>query len=111
MSQAVIEGIFILGAAIVSGAIAIIGSRSGAQVSKLRERQARVDKKNARLLRQLEAYHLLEDLYAKTLSEQDGRKAPRTIKTEYRNRVVELHDCARPEMTANEAKKQLEDGE
>ena len=109
MSDVIIEGLFVLGAAALGGVLAIFGSRSGAEVAKLKETNQRLQKQVERLLRQIEAYHLLEDLYANDLSGQPPSKAVKTIKTEYRNKVVEAHQCSRPEMTANEAKKQLQE--
>lgn len=108
MSDVIIEGLFVLAAAIASGVIAIVATRSGAEVSKLKEDKARLEKQVARLLRQVESYHLLEDLYASDLAAKSDGRASKTIKTEYRNRVVELHQCERPEMTANEANKRLQ---
>jgi len=109
MSEVVIEGLFLLGAATLGGLIGIFGSRSGAEVARLKEQNQRRQKQVERLFKQIEAYHLMEDLYAGELSSQPPSKAVKTIKTEYRNRVVEVHQCARPEMTANEAKKLLQD--
>jgi len=108
MSDVVIQGLFILGAAIISGATAIIGYWSGAQVAKLKEDNARLNKQVNRFLRQIEAYHLLEDLYAEELSSAGPVKAPKTVKTDYR-KVVEIHQCERPAMTANDAKKLLQE--
>lgn len=109
MNEAIIEGLFVLGAAALGGMLAIFGSRSGAQVTKLKEENQKLRKQLEKFIRQVEAYHQLEDLYANDMSEKDGNKAVRTIKTDYRNKVVETHQCARPEMTANEAKKYLQD--
>lgn len=109
MSDVIIEGLFVLGAAALGGGIALLGSRSGAQVAKLKEASQKLQKRIERLLKQVEAYHLLEDIYANDLSAQLPSKAVRTIKTEYRNKVVDAHQCSRPEMTSGEAKKQLED--
>lgn len=36
-----------------------------------------------------------------------SEKAPKTIKTEYRDKVMESQQCERPKMTANEARKEL----
>ncbi|EGV15857.1 hypothetical protein ThimaDRAFT_4866 [Thiocapsa marina 5811] len=78
-------------------------------MTKLKEEKEKLRIQLDKLLRQVEAYHLLEDLYAHELSEKDGKKAVKTIKTEYRNKIVEVHQCVRPKMTANEAKKYLQD--
>ncbi|WP_151671186.1 hypothetical protein [Nitrincola schmidtii] len=107
MSDVIVEGLFLLGAAISGGVLAIFAGRSSAEVEKLKNQNERREKLVEKLLKQVEAYHLLEDLYASDLSEAEPSKAVKTIKTEYRNKVVELHQCSRPEMTSNEAKKQL----
>jgi len=70
MSDVIIEGLFVLGAAALGGGLAILGSRSGAEVSTLKEQNSRLQKQVERLLKQVEAYHLLEDLYASDLSKQ-----------------------------------------
>ena len=108
MSDVIIEGLFLIGAALAGGVLAIFAGRSGAEVAKLKTQNEKREKQVERLLKQVEAYHLLEDLYASDLSNVEPSKAVKTIKTEYRNRVVELHQCNRPEMTSNEAKKQLQ---
>jgi hypothetical protein len=108
MNDVVIEGLFVLGAAALGGLLAIFASRSGAEVSKLKEENKKHQSQLEKLLKQIEAYHLLEDLYANDLAGRDPGKAVRTVKTEYRNKAVEAHQCTRPEMTANEAKKQLQ---
>ena len=109
MSEIVVQGIFVLGAAALGGVLGIIASKSGAEVEKLKETNKRLQQQVQKLLKQVEGYHLLEDLYARDLSGGPPSKGVKTIKTEYRNRVVELHQCSRPEMTANEAKRRLED--
>lgn len=109
MTEVIVEGLFVLAAAISTGLIAIFASRSGAEVAKLKEDKGRLEKQVGRLLRQVESYHLLEDLYAIDVAAQRDGQAAKTVKTEYRNRVVDLHQCERPAMTANEAKKHLQD--
>lgn len=107
MNDIVLEGLFLIGAAVVGGLLAIIGSMIGAGVQRIRGRNQQLKAQVERLLRQVEAYHLLEDLYAQELSNKDPAKSAKTIKTDYRNTVVRVHQCSRPAMTANEAKKQL----
>ena len=116
MTDAVIHGIFLVAAALVSGLIAILASRSGAQTNELRAANERLERHNERLamqvrklLRQIEAYHLLEDIYANDLAGAAGNKAARTVKTDYRDKVVAAHQCERPAMTANEARKSIRD--
>ena len=107
MNDAVIHGLFLVAAALVSGLIAILASRSGAQTTKLRTDNERLEKLVQRLLRQIEAYHLLEDLYANDIAATAGNKAARTVKTDYRDKVVAAHQCERPEMSANDARRSI----
>jgi len=107
MDSNLIDGLFLLAASLISGLIAIYAGRSGAQVERLKSQNESLKNNVSQLLRQIESYHLLEDLYANDIS-QDSSKSPRTIKTEYRNKVVELHGCDRPEMTSTEAKRRLQ---
>ena len=118
MSDVIVQGIFLLAATGLGGALGFLSSRSGAEISKLREQNTRRSTQIRKFLQQIEAYHLLEDLYASDLAGLPGSlpaadtksaKSVKTIKTEYRNRVVEIYGCSRPEMTAAEAKKRLED--
>lgn len=97
-----------LGAAVVGGVLSNYGSKLGEKYGELKEKNSMLQRQIEKLLKQIEAYHLLEDLYAKDLSRLDSQKAIKTIKTEYRNLVVDMHQCSRPEMTANEARKHLE---
>lgn len=96
-----------LATGLVSGGIAILATRSGANIEKIKEGKTRLENQLNELLKQVEAYHLLEDLYANQIALSDSGKAARTIKTEFRNRVVEEHQCDRPELISNEAKKRL----
>lgn len=107
MSPEIINGIFLLGSVLITGLITICAGRSSAEIQKLKNLNDSNNKNISQLLRQVESYHLLEDLYANELADEFD-KQPKTIKTEYRNKVVELHQCERPEMTANEAKKRLQ---
>lgn len=108
MSEEIIKGFFLIGAAAVGGILTIFASRSGAGIAQLKEKNSQLQKQIERLLKQVEAYHLLEDLYAETIASQDPPRAVKTIKEEYREKVVSLHQCTRPNMTANEAKRRLE---
>jgi hypothetical protein len=60
-------------------------------------------------LRQVEGYHLLEDLYALDRAGESNR-AEKSTMTEYRNRVLDIHQCSRPEMTAGDARRPLRSG-
>jgi len=103
LSEALIGGVFAVVSSIAGGGIALIGTRYGGQIEKLRAENDKLRASRDKLLRQIEAYHLLEDLYARAVAGNTGDQAPRTIKTEYRDRVVEAHQCDRPHMTAKEA--------
>ena len=107
MEPNLINGLFLLAASLITGLIAIYASKSGAQVEKLKSQNESLRNNKSQLLRQIESYHLLEDLYANDIAINDP-KSPKAIKTEYRNKVVDQHQCDRPEMTSNEAKKRLQ---
>jgi len=107
MNEVIIQGVFSVTAAAIGGLIAILATRSSAEVSMLKNEKKELEKSSASLLRQIESYHLLEDLYAQDIAECREGCAPRTIKTQYRDAVVKNHQCERPEMTAGEAKKRL----
>ena len=55
MNDVIIEGLFILGAAAVGGLLAIVASRSGAEVAKVKEKNKRLRNQVERLLKQVEA--------------------------------------------------------
>lgn len=107
MESHLMDGLFLLAASLITGLIAIYAGRSGAQVEKLKSQNESLKNNVSQLLKQIESYHLLEDLYANNIS-QDSSNSPKTIKTEYRNKVVEQYKCDRPEMTSNEAKRRLQ---
>lgn len=109
MSDLIVSGLFSVAVATITGIVAIVAARSASGIEKLRADQVHLRRQSEQLLLQVEAYHLLEDLYAKDMADLLQDTAPRTLKTEFRNRVVELHQCARPFMTANEAKKRLQE--
>jgi len=59
-----------------------------------------------RLCEEVAAYHTLEDLYTKEVSDLDGSQGhPRTIMDKMRKRVDDISDVKRPRMTYNEARK------
>lgn len=109
MTDPEVNGLFLLLGACVTGVTTIIASRSGAQIGQIKTENAQLKRQISRLLHQVEAYHFLEDEYAADLASDRHGKAAKTIKTEYRNAVVEKHQCERPDMTANEAKKRLKE--
>ena len=107
MPESIVNGIFILASAVITGAITLISTRSGSQTTKLQGDNVRLKKRLEKALRQIEAYHLLEDIYASSLVHYDQKKSAKTIKIEHRNMVVEQHQCERPLMTAKEAAKEI----
>ena len=108
MNDVIINGLFLLGAAAVGGVLAIVASRSTAEISRLKQKNERLHAQIERLLKQIEAYHLLEDAYAEAFSTLHPPKAIKTVKEEFRDKVVVRHQCVRPKMTANEARQRLE---
>ncbi|MCR9105428.1 MAG: hypothetical protein NXI15_09070 [Gammaproteobacteria bacterium] len=107
MSPEITNGLFLLASVLITGFLTIFAGRSSAQIQNLKNENESNKRNISQLLKQVESYHLLEDVYANELASASS-KQPKTIKTEYRNKVVELHQCERPEMTANEAKKRLQ---
>ncbi len=101
-----IDGLFLLGATALGSILTIFAGRSQAKISDLKDKNTIVRNRLKKALQQIEAYHLLEDTYANKLAHMEG-KAVRTIKSDYRDKVVEEHQCERPYMTANEAQKQV----
>ena len=106
MTESVINGLFLLGATALGSMLTILAGRSQAKIADLKDENTKVRNRLKKALQQIEAYHQLEDAYANKLAHMED-KAVRTIKTDYRDKVVEEHQCERPYMTANEAQKQV----
>ena len=106
MTEPVINGLFLLSATIVGSFITILSTRTQAKISELKDENSKVKNRLKKALQQIEAYHQLEDTYAQELSLSES-KAVKTIKTEFRDKTVEQHQCERPDMTAKEAQKQI----
>ncbi len=109
MNDLIVNGLFSLAAAIITGLVAILAARSAAGIERLRAEQANLRRQAEQLLQQVEAYHLLEDLYAQEIAGSRQYTSARKVKTEFRDRVVERHQCVRPNMTSNEARRRLQD--
>ncbi len=108
MNDAMINGVFLLVATGIGGALTMLATRIGAKAEELKNDNKKLRETVRKLLRQIEAYHKLEDLYAMEISSRDSGKAVRTIKVEFRDRLVEATDLDRPRMTANQARKHLD---
>lgn len=108
MTDPIVNGLFGLAGAVIGGLVTILAAKMQAKTSELKEENEHTKKRLRKALQQIEAYHFLEDIYANKVADVD-KKAARTIKTEYRNKVVEEHSCVRPDLTAKEALKQIND--
>ena len=106
MTEPIINGLFLLSATLIGSFITILSTRTQSKISDLKDENTKVKNKLKKALQQIESYHQLEDTYAQELSLLKN-KAVKTIKTEFRDKTVEQHQCERPEMTAKEAQKQI----
>ncbi len=106
MTESMVDGFFLLGATALGSMITIFAGRSQAKISDLKDENTKVRNRLKKALQQIEAYHQLEDAYANKLAHMEG-KAVKTIKSDYRDKVVKEHQCERPYLTANEAQKQI----
>ncbi len=106
MTEPLLNGIFLLGATIIGSMITLIATRHQSRISELKDQNEKIQNRLVKTLLQIESYHLLEDLYANKIA-QESDSFVKTVKIEFRDRVVQNHQCERPLMTANEAKKQI----
>jgi len=106
VTEPIVNGIFLLGATVIGSVLTLIATRYQSNISDLKEQNAKIQNTLVKTLLQIESYHLLEDLYAHTIA-TETESSVKTVKIEYRDRVVQNHQCERPLMTANEAKKQI----
>jgi hypothetical protein len=93
-------------AAGVGGLFAWLAARSSDTLSKAKEALSGLRGEHLRALEQVESYHTLEGLYAAEL-EMYGKDSALRLKTEFRNRV-ETQNFVRPTMTAEKARKAIE---
>lgn len=102
MNPSVTTGIFTIIGGVLGGSCTWLAAREG-------HRWDRAKADIRRLALQVQSYHVLEDCYAEQIVELEGnlRKAV-TVKTSMRDRVEELDDNVRPDMTAKEARKILQ---
>ncbi len=106
MTEPIVNGIFVLGATVIGSLITLFATRYQSNISDLKEQNAKTQNRLVKTLLQIESYHLLEDLYANKIA-TEKETSVKTVKIEFRDRVVLNHQCERPQMTANEAKKQI----
>jgi hypothetical protein len=91
---------------LIGGLISLITARREYGVAALREREAILSHQLLKASEQVAAFHALENAYAVDLAASRG-VAPRTIKTEYRNRVEAL-GYPRPRWTEDRAREAYE---
>lgn len=91
----------------LSGLFAWLAARNSIRATTLREEHQRLRRAHVKALEQIEAYHVLEGIFAAELELLGSSKAL-TVKTEFRNRV-ESAGFVRPSTTANEARRGIEE--
>ena len=106
MTESIVNGIFLLGATVIGSVITLIVTQYQSNVSDLKDQHKKTQNRLVKTLLQIESYHLLEDLYASKIA-TETESSVKTVKIEFRDQVVQNHQCERPLMTANEAKKQI----
>jgi len=106
MVEAIINGTFLLFATLIGSGITILATRNEAKISDLKSQNESARQELVRSLKQIEAYHNLEEMYCCKIAELE-QKTPKTVKIEFRDAVVETHQCERPFITANSAVKQI----
>ena len=100
----VITAVATVASAAVAGGFAWLSSRGGKELSNTAEKLRALESRHARVLQQVESYHVLEGLYAAELEMlSSGKDKALRVKSEFRNRV-ETANFVRPTMTAHEAR-------
>ena len=98
MQTEIVVGVFTLGGAVIGGLFTYLSAR-------ISHNWTRAKTDSERLTKQVEGYHTLEGFYKEDMAKLDpGHRQPKTILQEMRDRVEES-GCARPTMTANDARK------
>lgn len=101
LASASIAAIAAIAAAAIAGYWGYRSVVATSDASKLKDESAKLKRELIQAYRQIAAYHQLEHELATHISSL-GESAAKTIKTQFRNKVVELLDD-RPEMSAKTA--------
>jgi hypothetical protein len=91
-----------LAGTLIGSLLTYISTRREQKLTDMKEHGAHLARELGRAADQVRAYHALEAEYAEDIA-RDRNAAPRTIKTEYRNRVEE-RGYVRPTWTAGDAR-------
>ncbi len=106
MTEPLLNGIFLLAASVIGSMVTLFATRHQSRVSDLKDQNEKIQSRLVKILYQVESYHHLEELYANSIASEKNSSV-KSVKIDFRDRVVEMHNCERPKMTANEAKNQI----